>query len=110
MGIQELNEALDRHTKMLRGPQGARCKGLKDSAFVPAIIGMWVNMPGGRHVVVSLASELKEVILFEAKRLLSIRMALKSLLSKANGIDLLIEDKAYVFACDGSRIRIKRTN
>ena len=110
MGIQELNEALDRHTKMLRGPQGARGKGFKDAAFVPAINGMWVYMPGGRHFVVSLGGELKEEILFEARRLLSIRKALKSLLSKTNEIYLVIEDEACVFACDGSRIRIKRTN
>ena len=110
VGIQELVKALDRHTKMLRGPQGASGKGLKDAAFVPAINGMLVYLPGGRHFVVSLGGELKEEVLFEAKRLLSIRKSLKSLLSKANEIDLVIEDEACVFACDGSRIRIKRMN
>jgi hypothetical protein len=110
VGIQELIDALNRHTKMLRGPQGARGKGLKDAALVPAINGMWVYMPGGRHFVVSLGGELKEEVLFEAKRLLSIRKALKSLLSKAQEIELVTEDEACVFVCDGSRIRIKRIN
>ncbi len=110
VGLKELIEAVTRHTKMLRGPQGARGKGLKEAAFTPALNGMWVYMPGGRHFVVSLRGELKEEVLYEAKRLLSIQKALKSLLSKEHEIELVIEDEACVFVCGGTRIRIKRVN
>ena len=110
VGLLELIEALNRHTKLLKGPKGTHSTGLKEAAFTPALNGMWVYMPGGRHFVVSLGGELKEEVLFEAKRLLSIQKALKSLMSKENEIELLIEDEACVFACGGTRIRIKRIN
>lgn len=110
VGIQELIDALNRDTKMLRGPQGADGKGLKEAAFAPALNGMWVYMPGGRHFVASLGGELKEEVLFESSRLLSIKKVLTPLLSKADDIELKIESDACVFSCKGTRIRIKRIN
>lgn len=58
-GAQELIEALERHTKMKRGPIGQKSSGLKEGAFAPALNGMWVYMPGGRHIVVSNGDELE---------------------------------------------------
>jgi hypothetical protein len=79
VGLRELLEAIDRRTKLRRVPRGVKVQGLHEAAFLPALNGMWVEMPGGRHFVVSRGGALPSEVLFEAKRLVALRKPLGSL-------------------------------
>ena len=49
VGRIELIEALARRTKMRRAPVGVPTSGLREAAFIPALGGFRVEMPGGAH-------------------------------------------------------------
>ena len=105
--IRELIEAFERHTKMKRASRGSRSSGLKEAAFVPALNGMWVYMPGGRHFVVSHGGQLEREIRFEAKSLLRIQGVLKSIVGDAKLIEVTVEVGSCLFVCGSSRIHIE---
>lgn len=108
IGLKELLEALDRRHKLRRVPRGVIAEGLDEAAFLPALNGIWVEMPGGRHFVVSRGGSLTSEIVFDAKHLIAIRKSLGSLLGKEQVVELIVDDDACWFVCGGMRIKVGR--
>ncbi len=86
VGSVELIEALARRTKMRRAPNGVPATGLREAAFIPALGGFRVEMPGGAHFVWVIAGVLAEEVTFDPKavdRLLKVLKSQAALTSEA---------------------------
>ncbi len=100
----ELLEALARRTKMKRAPAGATSTGLKEVAFIPAIGGFRVEMPGGAHFVWAIAGELSDEVCFHPKFIDGLLKILTS--QTAETASILVIDAQIEFKCEGSKLRI----
>ena len=70
--LTEFIEAIERKTKMRKAPNGSRSTGLREGAFIPAVGGFRVEMPGGHHFVWALEGQLSEEITFEPSNLVGV--------------------------------------
>ncbi|MDI3337193.1 hypothetical protein QKW60_12295 [Defluviimonas aestuarii] len=107
VGRVELMEALSRRTKMKRAPNGVLSSGLKEAAFIPALSGIRVEMPGGSHFVWVIDGELYEEVVFDAKFVDSLA---KVLVSQATETDARLEvaPNVVVLRCGSSKVTIPR--
>jgi hypothetical protein len=80
-----------------------------EAAFLPALNGMWVEMPAGRHFVVSRGGALTSVIAFEPKRLVVLRKPLVLLLGCEEEVRACLVDKCGLSVrCGVLRVKVTR--
>ena len=100
----ELFEALQRRTKMKRAPSGATSAGLRDAAFIPAIGGFRVEMPGGAHFVWAISGQLSETVCFHPKFAEGLTKVLAS--RTAETATISVTGEQIEFKCEGSAVRV----
>lgn len=108
VGRMELVEALSRRTKMRRAPVGVPATGLREAAFIPALGGFRVEMPGGAHFVWAIEGELPEEVIFDPK---SVDRVLKVLISQAalaDTVELSSSAEHISLRCGSARILIPK--
>ena len=100
----ELVEALGRRTKMKRAPNGVPATGLRDAAFVPAIGGFRVEMPGGAHFVWAISGKLSDMVCFHPK---FVDGLLKVLTSRtADCASISVTSNHIELRCEGSKVLV----
>ena len=108
VGRIELIEALARRTKMRRAPVGVPTSGLREAAFIPALGGFRVEMPGGAHFVWAIEGELSEEVIFDPK---SVDRVLKVLISQAalsDKVALQVGPEAMTLTCGSAKILVPK--
>lgn len=108
IGRVELVEALSRRTKMRRAPSGVPTTGLREAAFIPALGGVRVEMPGGEHFVWAIDGGLLEEVIFDPK---SVDRVLKVLISQAalsDKVDLQVGPEAMTLTCGSTKILVPK--
>ena len=108
VGRMELVDALSRRTKMRRAPVGVPTTGLREAAFIPALGGFRVEMPGGAHFVWAIEGKLPEVVIFDPK---SVDRVLKVLISQAavaDTVHLSSSPELISLRCGSARILIPK--
>jgi hypothetical protein len=108
VSLAELIEALGRHTRMKRGPAGSTSTGLREAAFIPALGGMRVQMPGGSHFVWAVEGELSEEVVFDPKSVMLVIKALKSHIEKQAEADVSSTASHLVIKCGGTTLSLLR--
>ena len=108
--LTEFIEAIERKTKMRKAPNGSRSTGLREGAFIPAVGGFRVEMPGGHHFVWALEGQLSEEITFEPSNLVGVLKVLKTYQGKETSLDLTPSEKAFMIRCGSSKLTISRKN
>ena len=108
VGLTELIEALERHTRMRRAPAGATSTGLHEAAFLPALGGMRVQMPGGSHFVWSLDGELTEEVIFDSKAVSSVIKVLKSHSGRQTEAEVSVTEVHVVIRCGMTTLSLPR--
>ena len=108
VSLAELIEALGRYTRMKRAPAGSTSTGLREAAFIPALGGMRVEMPGGGHFVWALHGELSEEVVFEPKSIHSVIRVLKSYIGKQAEAEVSATDSHVVIMCGRTTFSLPR--
>ena len=108
VGRVELIEALSRRTKMRRAPVGVRSTGLSEAAFIPAIGGFRVEMPGGAHFVWAIEGELAEEVIFDPKAVDRVLKVLISQAALADKVELSTTPEHISLSCGSARILIPK--
>ena len=106
--LVEFIEALERTTKMRRAPAGSRSKGLREGAFIPAVGGFRVEMPGGAHFVWAKQGKLTEEVVFNPDQFAPIVKVLKTYLKKTGTLDICATKDAISIRCGTSKMTVKR--
>ncbi|MFN4170860.1 MAG: hypothetical protein ACK4GW_03805 [Pseudorhodobacter sp.] len=108
IGRVELIEALSRRTEMQRAQVGVPTTGLQEAAFILALDGFRVEMPGGAHFVWAIEGELPEEVIFDPK---SVDRVLKVLISQAalaEKVEMSISPEHMSLGCGSARILIAK--
>ena len=100
----ELVEALGRRTKMKRAPNGVPATGLRDAAFIPAIGGFRVEMPGGAHFVWAISGKLSDMVCFHPKFVDGLLKVLTSRTAETATISVTVSH--IEFRCEGSKVLV----
>lgn len=100
----ELVEALERRTKMKRAPNGVPATGLRDAAFIPAIGGFRVEMPGGAHFVWAISGKLSTTVCFHPKFADGLLKVLTSRTAETASIS--VTSSHIEFRCEGSKVLV----
>lgn len=108
VGRVELIEALARRTKMLRAPAGVRSTNLKEAAFIPALGGVRVEMPGGSHFVWALEGSLPDEIIFDPKFVNLMLSVLKSQEGRSSTATLSISASQFEIRCGSAKLRVPK--
>ena len=101
-------EALARRTKMRRAPNGVPTTGLREAAFVPALGGFRVEMPGGAHFVWAIEGVLPEEVIFDPKSVDRVLKVLNSQAALADKVELSITPEHMSLSCGSARILIPK--
>ena len=100
----ELVEALGRRTKMKRAPNSVPTTGLRDAAFIPAIGGFRVEMPGGAHFVWAVSGQLSDMVCFHPKFVDGLLKVLTSRTAETASIS--VTSSHIEFRCEGSKVLV----
>jgi hypothetical protein len=108
VGRVELIEALSRRTKMRRAPAGVPATGLREAAFIPALGGFRVEMPGGAHFVWAIEGELPEEVIFDPKSVDRVLKVLTSQATLADKVELSTTLEHMSLSCGSAMILIPK--
>ena len=108
VGRVELIEALSRRTRMRRAPVGVPTTGLREAAFIPALGGFRVEMPGGAHFVWAIEGELTEEVIFDPKAVDRVLNVLISQAALADKVELSTTPEHIALSCGSARILIPK--
>ncbi|MEZ5731768.1 MAG: hypothetical protein R3D97_05530 [Paracoccaceae bacterium] len=92
---------------MKRVPKGVSASGLTEAAFIPALSGFRVEMPGGSHFVWAVAGALSYEVVFDARFLDSLAKVLIGQATETR-VHLEVAPDAVVLRCGSSKVTIPR--